>query len=208
MYHGEKLNSITHLVGAILALVGFGTLLTLSLQQQDVLLITSFSIFGFTLILLYTASTLYHSFHPPKLKSFFQKLDHVSIYLLIAGTYTPYMLVSLYDHGGISMLVSVWTLAVIGLLLDIYIPTRNEVLQMVIYLAMGWICVHKYAELQDALSMTGFVWLALGGMAYSVGIIFYVLDHLNKLRHAHGIWHLFVLIGSICHFISVAGYVR
>ena len=208
MYHGEKLNSITHLVGAILALVGFGALLTLSLQQQDVLLITSFSIFGFTLVLLYTASTLYHSFHPPKLKRFFQKLDHVSIYLLIAGTYTPYMLVSLYDHGGTTMLAWVWMLAVLGSLLDIYLPTRNEVLQMVIFLAMGWVCILKLDELQAALSLTGFVWLTLGGIAYTAGIIFYVLDHLNKLRHAHGIWHLFVLIGSSCHFVSIAGYVR
>ena len=208
MYSGEKLNSITHLVGAILALIGFGALLTLSIQQQDALLIASFSIFGFTLILLYTASTLYHSFHPPKLKKFFQKLDHVSIYLLIAGTYTPYMLVSLYDHGGLTMLAWVWGLAIIGLLLDIYVPTRNERLQVTIYLGMGWICTLKYSELQAALSMPGIVWLTLGGIAYTLGIVFYVLDHLNKLTHAHGIWHLFVLVGSSCHFISIAGYVR
>ena len=208
MYHGEKLNSITHLVGAVLALIGFGALLTLGIQIRDVLLITSFSIFGFTLILLYTASTLYHSFHPPALKQFFQKLDHVSIYLLIAGTYTPYMLVSLRDHGGLTMLAWIWGLAMVGLLLDIYIPRRNERLQVAIYLAMGWICTLKYEELIVALSLPAVVWLTLGGVAYTVGIVFYVLDHLNKLRHAHGIWHLFVLTGSTCHFISIAGYVR
>ena len=208
MYNGEKLNSITHLVGAIFALIGFGVLLTLSIPRHDVLLIASFSVFGFTLVLLYTASTLYHSFHPPKLKKFFQKLDHVSIYLLIAGTYTPYMLVSLYDQGGLTMLAWVWGLAAVGLLLDIFVPTRNETLQVMIYVVMGWICTLKYDELQTALSMAGFVWLTLGGIAYTAGVVFYVLDHLNKLRHAHGIWHLFVLVGSSCHFISIAGYVR
>ncbi len=127
MYHGEKLNSITHLVGAVLALVGFGVLLTISIQERNPLLIISFTIFGFTLILLYTMSTLYHSFHPPKLKKIFQKLDHVSIYLLIAGTYTPYMLVSLREHNGLIMLLFVWTLAVIGLLLD-ELPTAGALM--------------------------------------------------------------------------------
>jgi len=128
MYYGEKLNSITHLVGAALALVGYGALLTISIQERNPLLIISFSIFGLTLVLLYTMSTLYHSFHPPELKKLFQKLDHVSIYLLIAGTYTPYMLVSLREHNGLIMLALVWTLAVIGLLLDIFIPKRIEFL--------------------------------------------------------------------------------
>ena len=208
MYHGEKLNSITHLVGAVLALIGLGVLLTISIQQGDTLLITSFSVFGFTLVLLYTASTLYHSFHPPQLKRFFQKLDHVSIYLLIAGTYTPYMLVSLYDEGGISMLAWVWALACLGLVLDLFVTRRIETLQMMIYLTMGWVCTLKFPELQAAIASPGVIWLSLGGFFYTVGIIFYVLDHLNKLRHAHGIWHLFVLFGSSCHFISIAGYVR
>ena len=144
MYYGEKLNSITHLVGAVLALVGFGVLLTISIQEHNPLLIISFTIFGLTLILLYTMSTLYHSFHPPKLKKIFQKLDHVSIYLLIAGTYTPYMLVSLREHNGLIMLLFVWVLAFIGILLDIFIPQRIEWLQVLIYLIMGWICMLKF----------------------------------------------------------------
>ena len=208
MYHGEKLNSITHLVGAVLALVGFGVLLTISIQERNPLLIISFTIFGLTLILLYTMSTLYHSFHPPKLKKIFQKLDHVSIYLLIAGTYTPYMLVSLREHNGLIMLLFVWTLAVIGLLLDIFIPKRIEWLQVLIYLVMGWICTLNFSELQAAIPTAGVIWLTMGGIAYTVGIVFYVLDSLKKLRHAHGIWHLFVLSGSICHFISIVTYVR
>jgi hemolysin III len=208
MYYGEKLNSITHLVGATLALIGFGSLLTIAIHEKNPLLLVSFSIFGFTLILLYTISTLYHSFHPPKLKKIFQKLDHVSIYLLIAGTYTPYMLVSLWHNNGLVMLVLVWTLAAIGLLLDIFIKKRIESLQIIIYLGMGWLCVMDYQELCAAISAPGIVWLTLGGVAYTTGIIFYVLDSMKKLRHAHGIWHLFVLAGSICHFISIIGYVR
>ena len=208
MYHGEKLNSITHLVGAVLALVGFGVLLTISIQEHNPLLIISFTVFGITLILLYTMSTLYHSFHPPKLKKIFQRLDHVSIYLLIAGTYTPYMLVSLRDHNGLIMLLFVWTLALIGLLLDIFIPKRIEWLQVLIYLVMGWICTLNFSELQAAIPTAGVIWLTMGGIAYTVGVVFYVLDNLKKLRHAHGIWHLFVLTGSICHFISIVAYVR
>ncbi|MCK5647941.1 MAG: hemolysin III family protein [Gammaproteobacteria bacterium] len=208
MYYGEKLNSITHLVGAVLALIGFGVLLTISFQSQKLLLIISFTIFGLTLILLYTMSTLYHSFHPPRLKKIFQKLDHVSIYLLIAGTYTPYMLVSLREYNGIIMLILVWGLAVIGLLLDIFVAKRIEWLQVIIYLVMGWVCTLNYSELQTALPAAGMIWLTMGGIAYTAGIVFYVLDDLKKLRHAHGIWHLFVLSGSICHFISIAAYVR
>ena len=208
MYDGEKLNSITHLVGAILALVGFGALITIGIQEQNTLLSIGFVVFGFTLVLLYTMSTLYHSFHPPKLKKIFQKLDHVSIYLLIAGTYTPYMLVSLHDHNGLLMLVLIWVMAVIGLLLDILVPNRIEWLQVLIYLVMGWLCTLSYSDLQETVPGAGLAWLTAGGIAYTMGIIFYVLDNLGWLRHAHGIWHLFVLTGSICHFISIAGYVR
>jgi len=208
MYYGEKLNSITHLIGAVLALIGFGALLTISIQSHNPLLIVSFTIFGFTLTLLYTMSTLYHSFHPPQLKKIFQKLDHVSIYLLIAGTYTPYMLVSLRESNGLTMLVMIWLLAAIGLLLDIFIPKRIEWLQMLIYLTMGWVCTLNFSELQAAMPNAGVVWLTIGGIAYTAGIVFYILDNLKKLRHAHGIWHLFVLSGSICHFISIVTYVR
>ena len=106
------------------------------------------------------------------------------------------------------MLLFVWVLAFIGLLLDIFIPKRIEWLQVLIYLIMGWICMLNFSELQAAIPTTGVVWLTTGGIAYTVGVVFYVLDDLKKLRHAHGIWHLFVLIGSICHFISIVAYVR
>lgn len=161
-----------------------------------------------TLVLLYTMSTLYHSFSSPGLKRIFRKLDHVSIYLLIAGTYTPYMLVSLRDGNGPLMLGLIWSLAVAGILLDVLVTRRMEVLQILIYLVMGWVCMIDYANLRAALSAAGEIWLVAGGVAYTVGVIFYVLDGLNKLRHAHGMWHLFVLSGSMSHFVSVIGYVR
>lgn len=208
MYYGEKFNSITHLIGAVLALVGFGALLTIAIQQQEIRLIFSFTVFGSTLVLLYTMSTLYHSFHQPKLKNFFQKLDHVSIYLLISGTYTPYMLVSLGNGNGPALLAFVWGLALAGLIIDILKPKRMEVFQILIYLVMGWACVLEFKNLQIAIETPGVYLLTLGGIAYTVGIIFYVLDDLKKLTHAHGIWHLFVLCGSVCHFISIIGYVR
>lgn len=208
MYYGEKLNSITHLIGAVLALMGFGALLAVSTQRQDLLLIVSFSIFGFTLVLLYIMSTLYHSFHPVRLKKIFQKLDHVSIYLLIAGTYTPYMLVVLKEHNGLVMMSLIWAMALCGLLLDIFVRKRIKWLQVIIYLVMGWVCVFNYSGLKSELAGPGLVWLTWGGIAYTVGIIFYVLDGLNRLKHAHGVWHVFVLLGSIAHFISIIVYVR
>lgn len=208
MYYGEKLNSITHLVGAVLALIGFGALLTLSVQQSDPLLVAGFVIFGVTLVLLYTMSTLYHSFKPHGLKRVFQVLDHVTIYLLIAGTYTPYLLAAIQQDGIPTMLVFIWTLAVVGILMDILIRKRIVWLQMLIYLVMGWVCVLSYSQLAAVFPATGLAWLVAGGIAYTSGVLFYVLDKLHKLRHAHGIWHVFVLIGSICHFISIVGYVR
>ncbi len=208
MYYGEKLNSITHLVGAVLALIGLGSLLTISIQARDAWMILSFSVFGLTLVLLYTSSTLYHSFHPPNLKRIFQRLDHLSIYLLIAGTYTPYMLVSLRDGRGPYMLAAVWALALLGLSLELIRARRIELLQIAIYLAMGWIVALEYGNLREAISTAGIVWLTVGGIAYTVGIIFYVLDDMKRLPHAHGIWHVFVLVGSCTHFISIIAYVR
>jgi hemolysin III len=208
MYAGEKLNSISHLVGAVLALIGFGALLTVSIQSRDSWMIFSFSVFGVTLVLLYTVSTLYHSFYSVNLKRIFRKLDHVAIYLLIAGTYTPYMLVSLRDSNGPLLLAIVWGLALLGILSDTLFLRRIEVLQVMIYLVMGWSCVPVYSSLQNAIPATGMTWLVVGGVTYTLGILFYVLDGLNKLTHAHGIWHFFVLLGSCSHFISIIGYVR
>jgi hemolysin III len=208
MYHGERFNSISHLVGAVLALIGFGVLLTLSIQSRKPEVIVSFIIFGLTLVLLYTMSTLYHSFHPPSLKNIFRKLDHVTIYLLIAGTYTPYLAVSLGDSTGFWMLIIIWLLALIGLLIDVFSPRRLISLQIAIYLFMGWICVFRFSSFASVIPAPGMWLLTIGGIAYTMGVVFYLLDKMNRLPHAHGIWHLFVLVGSATHFASVAGYVR
>ena len=209
MYYGEKLNSISHLVGAALALIGLGALLTIGFQTADLLTLISFTIFGTTMVLLYTMSTLYHSFSPPRLKRLFKLFDHISIYLLIAGTYTPYMLVSLRDGNGLLMLVVIWSLALVGALSEVFARgTVVKVGQMLIYLGMGWTCSIDFSSLQAAIPETGIFWLVAGGIAYSAGIIFYLLDKMNKLNHSHGIWHFFVLAGSISHFISIIGYVR
>ncbi|MCP5192376.1 MAG: hemolysin III family protein [Pseudomonadales bacterium] len=209
MYYGEKLNSISHLVGAALALMGLGALLTVGLQSGDPWVLASFTVFGITMVLLYTMSTLYHSFQPPGLKRLFQLFDHISIYLLIAGTYTPYMLVSLRAGNGIPIMAVVWNLALLGILSEVFLSGRAvKVGQLVIYLGMGWACSFDMTGLRLAISAVAFYWLLAGGLAYTGGVVFYVLDKMGKLSHAHGIWHLFVLAGSICHFVSIIGYVR
>lgn len=208
MYYTEKLNSITHLIGAIFSLIGLGALLTVSVYEQKLLLFIGFLTFGLTLVMLYLFSTLYHSLYSPSTKNLFQKLDHVAIYLLIAGTYTPFTLVTLIDSSGLYMLIAVWSLAVIGISLDLFIKRRIEWIQIAIYLIMGWLVVVDFSSLKAALPSAGLFWLTAGGIAYTVGILFYVIDHKSLMRHAHGIWHLFVLAGSVSHFIAIIGYVR
>jgi len=209
MYYGERLNSISHLVGAVFALIALGALVALGIQTGDAATMIGFTTFGLTLVLLYSMSTLYHSFQEPRLKRVFRVLDHISIYLLIAGTYTPLMLISLRSNTGTMILALVWTLAVIGILFEVLLPGRVvKGGQLVIYLCMGWACSLDWASLKAALPAAGFWWLFAGGVAYTGGVIFYLLDKVNWLDHAHGIWHLFVLVGSVCHFVAVAGYVR
>ena len=208
MYYTEKFNSISHLVGAVLALIGFGALVTIAVQQTKWQVILSFIVFGFTLVVMYGFSTLYHSFSKPPIKTLFQKLDHIAIYLLIAGTYTPFALVILYDSKGVLILVAEWSLALIGIALELHIKKRIEALQLTIYLLMGWLIAVDLTALQNNLSSAGLFWLVFGGIVYTVGVVFYVLDGRQLLKHAHGIWHLFVLIGSFSHFISIIGFVR
>ncbi|WP_024850990.1 PAQR family membrane homeostasis protein TrhA [Hydrogenovibrio kuenenii] len=208
MYHSEKFNSISHLVGTVLAVMAFGSLITVGIQQQSIPLFIGFVIFGITLVLLYSFSTLYHSFKHPLVKRIFQKLDHIAIYLLIAGTYTPFTLVTLMGNGGLWMLIAIWSLAIVGITLELAIKKRIEWLQLGIYLIMGWLVVFDFAALKAALPAAGLYWLTAGGLAYTIGIIFYVLDDKNLLKHAHGIWHLFVLLGSFSHFIAIIVYVR
>ncbi|HAZ79616.1 MAG TPA: hemolysin III [Porticoccaceae bacterium] len=209
MYYGERLNSISHLVGTAFALIALGSLLTVGIQTSDPWVIASFSIFGLSLVLLYTMSTLYHSFRAVKLKRLFQLFDHIAIYLLIAGTYTPFMLVSMRDGSGWWIMSIIWSLALVGILSEVFLSGRRvKVIQLVIYLTMGWACALDFNGLKEAVNAVGFNWLVAGGAAYTVGICFYIADKIGHFKHAHGMWHFFVLAGSVAHFVSVIGYVR
>ncbi|MBK6569237.1 PAQR family membrane homeostasis protein TrhA [Candidatus Aalborgicola defluviihabitans] len=204
MYYGERFNSISHLVGAGLAVLGSVLLIVPAARLGDPWKIVSFSIYGAMLIALYVASTLYHSVRG-RAKAILQKFDHCSIYLLIAGSYTPFALVSLRGVWGWSLLGAVWTLALVGILQEIWFAKGARVLSLVIYLLMGWLALVAIVPLWTALSPAGFAWLAAGGLFYTVGIIFYVAD--QRVRHGHGVWHLFVLGGSSCHFFTVLFFV-
>lgn len=208
MVHGERFNTITHLIGAVFSLIGFGALLVVGIHSGDMFATISYTVFGLSLVLLYVSSTLYHIVASAQIKAKLQKLDHVAIYVLIAGTYTPYTLVSLKDNDGLGLLVFVWSLAIIGILLDVFKRNRTEWLQITIYLMMGWACVAKISALKLAMDWQGFWLLVSGGLLYSIGVIFYVLDGKKLLKHAHGIWHIFVLLGSLAHFVSIIGFVR
>ncbi|MBP8236564.1 MAG: hemolysin III family protein [Pseudomonas sp.] len=204
MYHGERFNAWTHLVGAVLALVGTVWLLLLASASGDSWKQVSVAIYGVTLVLLYSTSTLYHSVQGPA-KRLMQKLDHLSIYLLIAGSYTPFCLVSLRGPWGWSLFATVWSLALIGMLQEIKPRSEARVLSLVIYAVMGWIVLVAVQPLLVALGREGFAWLASGGVLYTIGIIFFAYD--SRFRHWHGIWHLFVMAGSLLHFVAIWRYV-
>ena len=204
MYHGERFNGITHLVGAALALAGLVVLVVFAALQGDIWKIVSFSIYGISLFLLYTLSTLYHSLRG-RAKQIFMKLDHVAIYLLIAGTYTPLTLVTLQGAWGWSLFAIVWGLAVIGIVIDTLHRQGSRSIQMAIYLLMGWLIVVALYPLFKVMPTGGLVLLMLGGLFYTGGIVFYALD--ERIKHAHGIWHLFVLAGSISHYLIMLLYV-
>ena len=204
MYPGERFNSISHLVGVFLAVAGAAVLITQASLQGDAWRIVAFSIYGAMLIALYGASTLYHALRG-RTKAVFQKLDHCSIYGLIAGSYTPFALVSLRGPWGWSLLGVVWGLALLGIAQEIWWARGARVLSLVIYVLMGWLALVAVVPLWHALTPAGFAWLLAGGACYTLGIVFYALDH--RVRHGHGLWHLFVLGGSVCHFFTVFFYV-
>lgn len=204
MYHGEKFNAWTHLVGAVAAAEGSIWLLVMACLDGSPQKIVSVAIYGVTLVLLYSVSTVYHSVRG-RSKVIMQKFDHLSIYLLIAGSYTPFCLVTLHGPWGWWLFGIVWSMAVIGMLQEIKPRSEARILSIVIYAVMGWIVLVAVKPLLAALGTAGFIWLATGGVMYTVGIIFFALDH--RLRHAHGIWHLFVIAGSLLHFVAIAHYV-
>lgn len=203
MYAGERFNGYSHLLGAILAVCGLVLLVVSASLHGDAWSIAAVSVYGATLVLLYTVSTLYHSLKGPA-KRVFQRLDHCAIYLLIAGSYTPFALVSLRGPWGWTLFGVNWGLALIGIVQELWLGTRTRRYSMLIYLLMGWLALIALHPLMAVLPTPALAWLAAGGLLYTAGIVFYLLD--ERVRHFHGIWHLFVLGGSACQYVSIFRY--
>ena len=202
---GEEIaNAITHGAGLLASLVALPVLIWSSAQSHDGSRIAGAAIFGVTLCLLYTASTFYHAFPLGRAKRVFRVLDHGAIYLLIAGTYTPFALGALRGPWGWSLLVVAWALAVAGVLLKATIGFRYEKLSTAIYVGMGWMAIVAIKPLLEHVPRVGLAWLVAGGLCYTGGVVFYATD--RKLSYGHAIWHLFVAAGSVCHFFAVLGY--
>jgi len=200
----EVFNSITHGIGAMLSIAALVLLIVFSSIYGNAFHVAGSAIFGVTLILLYSSSTLYHGFQKPQLKRVFQILDHSCIYLLIAGTYTPFLLVTLRGVLGWTMFGVIWFLAILGVLFKIFFVNRFNITSTIAYVLMGWIIIFAIGPLVDSLPSGGIVWLVAGGLAYTLGVVFYAW---KRLPFNHAIWHLFVLGGSICHFFAIFFYV-
>ena len=200
----EFANTATHGLGLLLSLAGLAVLVGFSTMNGDAWHITSTSIFGATLVLLYGASALYHGIPHPTAKALLQKLDHAAIYLLIAGTYTPFLLINLRGAWGWSLFGVIWGLAVVGAIMEFVDWKPFKRLSLTLYLGMGWIIVIAIQPLMENLASAGLYLLIAGGLAYSLGVIFYVWE---KLPYNHAVWHLFVLAGSIFHYFSILLYV-
>ncbi|MEC0229076.1 PAQR family membrane homeostasis protein TrhA [Paenibacillus alba] len=200
----EKANAISHGVGVLLSIVALIMLIIQASLHGNAWHIVSFSIFGTALVVLYTCSTLLHSITKPRLKDIFEILDHSAIYLLIAGSYTPYLLVTLRGPLGWSFFGIIWGLALVGIVLKIFYVKRFILISTLCYILMGWLIVIAFKPLYTHLPLGGIVWLVVGGLLYTFGSIFYVW---RRVPYHHAIWHVFVLAGSACHFFSVFGYV-
>lgn len=202
---GEEIaNSLTHGIGAGLAIAALSVLVTGAALAGDVWQVVSFAIYGACLVLLYVASTFYHAFRSPRLKQIFRTFDHLAIFLLIAGTYTPITLVSLRGAWGWTLFGLIWGFAVVGILLEFLLKDRLRWLSVGVYIGMGWLVVIAVKPLIQALPVGALVWFLAGGIAYTGGVAFYVW---RRLPFSHAIWHLFVLGGSICHFFAFLLYV-
>ena len=199
----EQLNTITHAIGSLLGIAGLVLLLVFNSNKTDWSLF-SVIVYGISIIVLFTASALYHHVKSDKRKHFFRIIDHISIYILIAGTYTPVLLIALDDSLGWPLFWVVWGFAAFGVILKLFFTGRFEIFSVLLYLAMGWLVVFDFARLNDVIGSEGILFLFAGGLAYTGGIIFYAID---KIPYNHVIWHLFVLAGAIFHFFMVFGYI-
>jgi hemolysin III len=202
---GEEIaHSLTHGLGLVLSLAGLVALVVAACLRGDAWHVVGCSVFGATLVLLYAASTLYHALRASRAKRVLQRLDHAAIFLLIAGTYTPFTLVSLRGGWGFALLAIVWSLAIVGVALVSAIPARMSRVAVGLYLGMGWLVVVAAEPLTRSVPAGGLALLLAGGLAYSLGVVFYAW---RGLPYGHAIWHVFVLAGSGCHFSCVLGYV-
>ncbi len=198
----SRANVLTHAVGTGIFLAGLALLVTLAARTGDLWKIVSFAVFGASLVLLYGASTLYHSLRRPRLRRIFRILDHVSINILIAGTYTPFLMVNLRGTGwGWPLLGTIWGLALVGVVSDLFLTGRFKKLSTFLYILMGWVIVVAMRPLVHSINTPGLVLLFAGGISYTGGAAFYILD--KRLPFGHAVWHVFVLAGSICQFLSV-----
>jgi hemolysin III len=204
MYHGERFNSYTHLAGSVLAVTGAAALVTMAAERADPVRLASFTVYGATLCLLFMASTLYHSTQG-RAKDIFRKLDHCSIYLVIAGSYTPIAMVKMDGTWGWTLFGAVWSLALVGILQELWLAKGARLTSLAIYLLMGWIALIAVEPLISALTWNGFAWMLAAGMIYTVGIVFYLYD--ERYKHWHGIWHLFVLAGSAAYYAMILKFV-
>ncbi len=203
----ELFNAISHGIGALLAIAGLVLLLYYSISENhSIWHITSFAIYGSSLVALYLSSTLYHSFFKmPKAHSVFKVFDHASIYLLIAGTYTPFLFIPLHGSVGTPLAIFIWTVAVIGIGLKVFFAKRFNTLSTLCYVAMGWLIMFYLDDLLASIPAEAFYWLLAGGLSYTVGSVFYLM---KKLPFSHCVWHMFVLGGSVTHFVAVFFYLR
>ena len=201
---GEEIaNSVTHGVGAALSVAGLVVLVVIAALRGTALQVLACAVYGATLVLLYLSSTLYHALTNGRAKRVFRILDHASIYLLIAGTYTPFTLVALRGAWGWSLFGVVWALAVAGVVLKCFFTGRFHALSTTVYVLMGWLAVVAIRPLLGAIPWPGFLWLLAGGLLYTLGVVFFA----SRRRYAHAVWHLFVLAGSACHFLAVYRYI-
>jgi hemolysin III len=204
MYKGEKFNSISHLIGALLACAGVSFLLAVAIDKGDLYKIVGFSIYGAMMIALYAISTIYHS-TKGHVKNFFRQMDYISIYLMIAGSYTPISLVILHGVWGWTIFGIIWGLAVIGIIQEIILGKKTRKYSIILYVVMGWLIVIAIDPLVHSLPLKGLLWLIAGGLSYTFGIVFFLLD--EKYKHFHGIWHICVIAGSVFQFICLYWYV-
>ncbi|QUX92721.1 hemolysin D [Marinomonas sp. A3A] len=200
----EVANSISHGLGLVAAIVGTPFLILSAIDYADVSFVVGVSIFSGTMILLYLASTLYHAMPRGKAKYVFRVIDHSAVYLLIAGTYTPFMLGVLEGAWGWSLLAAVWTLALIGVGLKAFGKASHPAISTTLYVVLGWLILIVIKPLVSLMEPNGLLLLVLGGVLYTLGVVFFVID--SRLRYGHLVWHLFVVGGTVCHYFSIFYY--